>query len=82
MEKSDYEELEPLLKSKSQAEVTIPSNILQRVFCLFLLLLSGKDTKDKVKRYAHIRIYQFLSGQFPIVSQPDRKLVNPTSVIR
>ena len=54
MEKSDCEELEPLLKSKSEAEVTIPSKILQKVFCLFLLLFLGKDTKDKVNPYAHI----------------------------
>ena len=47
MEKSDYEELEPLLKTKSKAEVTTPSTILQKVFCLFLLLFPGKDTRDK-----------------------------------
>ena len=46
MEKSDCEELEPLLESKSEAEVTIPSKILQKVFCLFLLLCPGKNTKD------------------------------------
>ena len=74
MEKSDCEELEPLLKSKSEAEVTIPSKILQKVFCLFLLLFLGKDTKDKVNPYAHIEICQFLSGQFTLVSQPDRKV--------
>ena len=68
MKKADYEELEPLLKSKNEAEVTIPSNILLKVFCLFLLLFPGKNSKDKVNPYAHIWIYQFLSGQFTIVS--------------
>ena len=47
MERSDYDELEPLLKSKSEAKVTTPSTILQKVFRLFLLLFPGKDTKDK-----------------------------------
>ena len=51
MERSDSEELEPLLKSKSEAKVTTPSTILQKVFCLFLLLFPGKDTKDKVNPY-------------------------------
>jgi hypothetical protein len=45
-EKSDYEELEPLLKSKSEAKVTTPSTIFQKVFYLFLLLFPGMDTKD------------------------------------
>ena len=53
MERSDSEELEPLLKSKSEAKVTTPSTILQKVFCLFLLLFPGKDTKDKINPYAH-----------------------------
>ena len=61
MERSDYEELEPLLKPKSEAEVTTPSTILQKVFCLFLFLFPGKSTKDQVRPYAHIGIYQFLS---------------------
>ena len=47
MERSDYDELEPLLKSKSEAKVTTASTILQKVFRLFLLLFPGKDTKDK-----------------------------------
>ena len=64
MERSDYEELEPLLKSKSEAEVTTRSTILRIVFCLFLLLFPGKDIKEKVKPYALNGICQFLSGQF------------------
>ena len=44
IERSDYEELEPLLKSKNEAKVTTPSTILKIVFCLFLLLFPGKDT--------------------------------------
>ena len=51
MERSDYEELEPLLKSKSEAEVTTRSTILQIAFCLFLLLFPGKDTKNKINLY-------------------------------
>ena len=47
-ERSDYEELEPLLKSKKEAKVTTPSTIFQKVLFLFLLLFPGKDTKDMV----------------------------------
>ena len=53
IERSDYEELEPLLKSKSEAKVTTPSTILQKVFCLFLLLFPGMDTKDMINLYAN-----------------------------
>ena len=52
IERSDYEELEPLLKPKSEAKVTTPSTIVQKVFCLFLLLFPGKDNKDKVNLYS------------------------------
>ena len=68
MKKADYEELEPLLKSKNEAEVTIPSNILLKVFCLFLLLFPGKNTKDKIDTYSFIGIYQFLKGFFTVPS--------------
>ena len=53
IERSDYEELEPLLKSKSEAKVTILSTIFQKVFCLFLLLFPGMDTKDMINLYAN-----------------------------
>ena len=68
MKKADHEELEPLLKSKNEAEVTIPSNILLKVFCLFLLLFPGKNTKDKIDTYSFIGIYQFLKGFFTVPS--------------
>ena len=51
MEASDYEELQPLLKSKSEAKAT-QSTMFQDVFCVILLLFPGKDTKDKVNPYA------------------------------
>ena len=51
MEASDYEELQPLLKSKSEAKAT-QSTMFQDVFCVILLLFPGKDTKDKVNTYA------------------------------
>ena len=60
MEKSDYEELEPFLKSKSEAEATTPSTFLQKVFCLFLLLFTSKDAKDKVNPHALISKMYFL----------------------
>ena len=53
IERSDYEELEPLLKSKSEAKVTTLSTIFQKVFCLFLLLFPGMDTKDMLNLYTH-----------------------------
>ena len=68
MKKADYEELEPLLKFKSKAEVTTPSTNLQKVFCLFLLLFPGKNTKDKIDTYSFIGIYQFLKGFFTVPS--------------
>ena len=51
MEGSDYEELQPLLKSKSEAKTT-QSTMFQEVFFRILLLFPGKDTKDKVNLYA------------------------------
>ena len=50
MEASDYEELQPLLKSKSEAKAT-QSTMFQDVFCVILLLFPGKDTKYKVIPY-------------------------------
>ena len=50
MEASDYEELQPLLKSKSEAKAT-QSIMFQDVFCVILLLFPGKDTKNKVNPY-------------------------------
>ena len=50
MEGSDYEELQPLLKSKSEAKAT-ESTMFQDVFCVILLLFPGKDTKYKVNPY-------------------------------
>ena len=49
MEGSDYEELQPLLKSKSEAKA---STMIQKVFCVILLLFPGKDSKDKVNQYS------------------------------
>ena len=51
MEGSDYEELQPLLKSKSEAKAT-QSTMFQEVFCVILLLFPGKDSKDKVNQYS------------------------------
>ena len=51
MEASDYEELQPLLRSKSEAKAT-QSTMFQDVFCVILLLFPGKGTKDKVNTYA------------------------------
>ena len=51
MEASDYEELQPLLKSKSEAKAT-ESTMFQDVFCVILLLFPGKDTKNRVNPYA------------------------------
>ena len=45
MEASAYEELQPLLKSKSEAKAA-KSTMFQDVFCVILLLFPGKDTKD------------------------------------
>ena len=53
IERSDYEESEPLLKSKSAAKVTTLPIIFQKVFCLFLLLFPGMDTKDMINLYAN-----------------------------
>ena len=50
MEASDCEELQPLLKSKSETKAT-KSTMFQDVFCVILLLFPGKDTKEKVSPY-------------------------------
>ena len=48
MKRSDYEELEPLLKSKSEAKVTTPLTIIKKVFCLFLMLFPGMDIRGQL----------------------------------
>ena len=56
MEASDYEELQPLLKSKSEAKAT-QSTMFQDVFCVILLLFPGNTVKLGIKELLNKELF-------------------------